>query len=104
MAGGKESESRTLEARGPLFLDLAHFSMPVDSYPTFFLVYRHLLRPALRFCFFFVADFSDSCRFATFCYRPWTRSTPTRGCRRSTTGRRFGASENRETKRVRLLV
>lgn len=33
-AEGKENESaRRLRAREPLFLDLAHFSMPVDSYP-----------------------------------------------------------------------
>lgn len=33
-AEGEENESaRRLRAREPLFLDLAHFSMPVDSYP-----------------------------------------------------------------------
>lgn len=33
-AEGEENESaRRLRAREPLFLNLAHFSMPVDSYP-----------------------------------------------------------------------
>lgn len=79
-AKGEENESaRRLRAQEPLFLDLAHFSMPVDSYPnlpflSFFhpLVFHLFYLPPIRLL---SVSSGSSCAsstsdaFATFCYR-----------------------------------
>lgn len=80
-AEGEENESaRRLRAREPLFLDLAHFSMPVDSYPNLPSLSLSL-SPARLHLFYllpirllFVPSgpsrvFSTSDAFATFCRR-----------------------------------
>lgn len=88
-AKGEENESaRRLRAQEPLFLDLAHFSMPVDSYPN--LPFRSFFHPPVFHLFYLPpirllsVSSGSSCAsstsdaFATFCYlRRQTASSTT---------------------------
>lgn len=113
-AGDEENESaRRLRAREPLFLDLAHFSMPVDSYPN---LSSLSLFPLSRLPSLLSSTYSAPLRFFGFLVRllhlrrvrhllpPLRRQTVSSTTyilsRRTTTSRVFaliGISENRES-------